>query len=778
MKLFLSLVLLFLAGLHCHSQTPNASSLKLPELMKGDDFIGHQPFGHSWTYENTILFHWNPKKEPQASEYNYALNEKKYTCLPVDHSFHADNTLGTEPVEYFLDGGNIYTYNRKTAKTTCLIQTSAPLYNLQQFKGNEVLFFEQEGKLMSYKPSTGTWMEVIRFSKGKKPAENAPITHWEREELALFKFHQEEKAAKEWKDAHQSAKKIPSINFDCDGVSNVQINGTARFITFREDYYPNNPSTHVEHHISADGHTYIQNARAKVSDLDPHHKLGIYDLQNDSLYYADFSELPGIRSIPAYRRAIYGDTTELTKDRNIIMHAIVYSEDGMQNVMDIRSYDNKDRWIVSLNLATGKLTVLDHQHDDAWIGGPGISGWNMVPGTLGFIDNNRVYFQSEESGYSHLYLYQLSTRTKTALTEGKWEVHGVQLSAKKDKFYLTANKRHPGNREIYHLIIASKQLIPVLITDGNHEVVVSPDEKMLAVRFSTATLPWELYLVENKPGSTPVRITHSTTPEFDSYTWHNPSVITFESTAKTPVYARLYTPTSDAKNGAAVIFVHGAGYLQNAHNYWSSYHREYMFHNLLRDNGYTVLDIDYRASEGYGRDHRTAIYRHMGGADLQDQLSGRQLLIDSLGIDENRIGIYGGSYGGFITLMALLTEPGKFKCGAALRSVTDWFHYNHEYTSNILNYPSSDPEAYKKSAPIYYADNLQDKLLMLHGMVDDNVQFQDVVRLSQRFIELGKDNWELAVFPVEAHSFVKSYSWADEYRRIYELFYEELILNQ
>ena len=128
--------------------------------------------------------------------------------------------------------------------------------------------------------------------------------------------------------------------------------------------------------------------------------------------------------------------------------------------------------------------------------------------------------------------------------------------------------------------------------------------------------------------------------------------------------------------------------------------------------------------------------------------------------------------------MALLTEPGKFKCGAALRSVTDWFHYNHEYTSNILNYPSSDPEAYKKSAPIYYADNLQDKLLMLHGMVDDNVQFQDVVRLSQRFIELGKDNWELAVFPVEAHSFVKSYSWADEYRRIYELFYEELILNQ
>jgi dipeptidyl aminopeptidase/acylaminoacyl peptidase len=109
--------------------------------------------------------------------------------------------------------------------------------------------------------------------------------------------------------------------------------------------------------------------------------------------------------------------------------------------------------------------------------------------------------------------------------------------------------------------------------------------------------------------------------------------------------------------------------------------------------------------------------------------------------------------------------------------VTDWAHYNHEYTSNILNYPATDPEAYRKSSPIYYADNLKGQLLMLHGMVDDNVQFQDVVRLSQRFIELGKENWELAVFPVEAHGFKESYSWNDEYRRIYELFYSELILK-
>ena len=223
-------------------------------------------------------------------------------------------------------------------------------------------------------------------------------------------------------------------------------------------------------------------------------------------------------------------------------------------------------------------------------------------------------------------------------------------------------------------------------------------------------------------------------------------------------------------NGAAVIFVHGAGYLHNVHNYWSSYYREYMFHHYLASNGYTVLDVDYRGSAGYGRDWRTGIYRWMGGKDLSDQVDGARYLVQSEGIDAERIGLYGGSYGGFITLMALFTAPEVFEAGAALRSVTDWAHYNHGYTSNILNLPQDDAEAYEKSSPIYFAENFKGHLLMAHGMVDTNVHFSDVVRLAQRLIELGKENWELAVYPVESHGFVEPSSWTDEYRRIFELF--------
>jgi dipeptidyl aminopeptidase/acylaminoacyl peptidase len=348
------------------------------------------------------------------------------------------------------------------------------------------------------------------------------------------------------------------------------------------------------------------------------------------------------------------------------------------------------------------------------------------------------------------------------------------LSKDKKCLYLEYNQCQTGftgNHSFGRFDLATLKFVPYQqLGKGYNEVLLSPNEKNILVRKSSANQPWELYVGLNNPSKTELKqMTHSTTNAFNDYAWMDPEVISIKASDGSDIYARLYEPTKEVKNGAAIFFVHGAGYLQNAHHYWSNYYREYMFHHLLRDKGYTIIDLDYRASEGYGRDYRTAIYRYMGGRDLEDFIDAKSFVVKNYGIDSTRIGMYGGSYGGFITLMALLTKPNEFACGAALRSVTDWAHYNHEYTSNILNSPETDPEAYRKSSPIYFAENLQDPLLMLHGMVDDNVQFQDVVRLSQRFIELGKENWELAVYPVESHGFKESYSWYDEYRRILEL---------
>ena len=285
----------------------------------------------------------------------------------------------------------------------------------------------------------------------------------------------------------------------------------------------------------------------------------------------------------------------------------------------------------------------------------------------------------------------------------------------------------------------------------------------------------EVYSYTNKPPELFIgakRITTSPAPEFTNYPWLDVPIVRIRARDGVEVPARIYKPANPS--GRAVIFVHGAGYLQNVHRWWSSYSREYMFHHLLMSRGYTVLDADYRGSRGYGRDWRTAIYRHMGGKDLDDQVDAARWLVSQQGVDPKRIGVYGGSYGGFITLMAMFTQPDVFAAGAALRPVTDWAHYNNGYTSGILNFPQSDAEAYKQSSPIYFAEGLKGRLLICHGMVDTNVHFQDSVRLVQRLIELRKTNWDLAVFPVENHGFVEPTSWADEYKRVYKLFEETL----
>jgi dipeptidyl aminopeptidase/acylaminoacyl peptidase len=309
--------------------------------------------------------------------------------------------------------------------------------------------------------------------------------------------------------------------------------------------------------------------------------------------------------------------------------------------------------------------------------------------------------------------------------------------------------------------------------EGGNEVTLSPREDRLAIEYSFSNRMPELYTMENNPGAKAAQITTSASEEFRSYDWRVPDVLTFKARDGADVPARFYRP--EKPNGAAVIFVHGAGYLQNAHKWWSDYFHEYMFHNLLADKGFAVLDMDYRASAGLGRDWRTAIYRHMGGKDLDDQVDGAKWLVEQQRIDPKRIGIYGGSYGGFITLMAMFTTPDVFAAGAALRPVTDWAHYNHFYTSGILNIPQEDTVAYRRSSPIYHAPGLKGALLICHGMVDVNVHFQDAVRLVQRLIELKKENWELAVYPVEDHGFREPTSWMDEYRRILKLFETNLL---
>jgi dipeptidyl aminopeptidase/acylaminoacyl peptidase len=455
------------------------------------------------------------------------------------------------------------------------------------------------------------------------------------------------------------------------------------------------------------------------------------------------------------------------------------SDDGALAIAHVRAANNKDRWLVAVDPETGKVRVLDTLHDDAWV--REVGGFGAVDPSFGLLpDQKHLWFLSERDGWMHLYSVDATATQPAArqLTQGKWEIDEVALSADRKKFYITSTEVHPGERHLYAMPIEGGDRTKLTSMTGGTSGEASPDDRTFGLIYSSSTKPNEVYLMPNRAGAAATQVTTSTSEEWRSYKWAEPQLVTYRTRDGVEVYARLFTPEMvGAKRdpaAPAVVFVHGAGYLQNAHKYWSTYYREYMFHNLLASRGYVVLDPDYRASAGYGRDWRTAIYRHMGGKDLDDVVDGAKYLVDKQKVNAKRIGVYGGSYGGFITLMAMFTTPDVFAAGAALRPVTDWTHYNHGYTANILNEPQADAEAYRKSSPIYFAEGLKGALLICHGMVDTNVLFQDSVRLAQRLIELHKENWSIAPFPVENHGFEEAASWADEYKRILKLFEDNL----
>jgi dipeptidyl aminopeptidase/acylaminoacyl peptidase len=447
------------------------------------------------------------------------------------------------------------------------------------------------------------------------------------------------------------------------------------------------------------------------------------------------------------------------KDRDVSLRSPVWSDEGKRAFISVRAADNKDVWLMAFDPATAKGRVIASSHDDAWV--------RFDPNYFWLADNNTIIYTSEATGFMHVYAVPFESGAPRSLTSGQWEVDDARLSNDRKWLFMTTSEGSPFERHLWRMPAAGGAREKLTSSAGDHEAVPSPDGTLIADVYSYTNKPPELFIGTK-------RITTSPSPDFASYSWLDVPIVRIPARDGAQIPARIYKPANWQPGGRAVMFVHGAGYLQNVHKFWSSYYHEYMFHHLLMSRGYLVIDIDYRGSRGYGRDWRTAIYQHMGGQDLDDHVDAAKWLVSEHGVDPKKIGLYGGSYGGFITLMAMFTAPDTFAAGAALRPVTDWAHYNNGYTSNILNLPQNDAEAYRKSSPIYFAEGLKGRLLICHGMVDTNVHFQDSVRLAQRLIELRKTNWELAAYPVENHGFVEPTSWADEYKRIYKLFEEAL----
>ncbi|MEO6171157.1 MAG: prolyl oligopeptidase family serine peptidase [Lysobacter sp.] len=766
----------------------NGTPITLEQAMADPDWIG-PPVEQAWWGWDGRNVQYNLKRDGAIIRDTWQMPASGGDPEPVDDLARAQMDA-PDPVydarrsrAAFVRSGDIFVRDLRTGALTQVTRTEQA-ESRPQWSRDGNLVFRAGNDWYQWRAGQGTSQAAVLKAEKDPAAAPTPDDLRDRQ-LRLSETLADERAKREaareqnlaWQAADPTRAPIATYLGDDLRIVDTALSPDARWLIAVTE--PKAGETgqagKMPKYVTESGYEEFEEARTRVGHKAPlGQRLWLVDVIGGTRAELSMKALPGISRDPlaslrakAKLKPLEGDRPVRVQTEGGRLPAIHWRDDGSSVAVLLRAVDNKDRWIATVTPTRGRvesaaLSVRHHLHDDAWI------NWGF--NDFGWTADGALWLLSEQSGYSHLYLAEGNAAPR-ALTSGKWEVSAPVLGADGMTFYFTCNRSRPGDYEVC-AVGRKGDVREVTALDGVENFALSPDGNQLLVRYSSSYLPPQLAVVAATGGQARA-LTDTRTPAFKSRQWVQPEMVQIPSSdGAGPIWAKYYGPATmePGRKYPVVMFVHGAGYLQNVHDRYPVYFREQMFHNLLVQRGYIVLDLDYRASEGYGRDWRTAIYRRMGTPELQDYLDGLAWLGANKQGDVDRAGIYGGSYGGFMTFMALFKQPGTFKAGAALRPVTDWSQYNHEYTSNILNTPELDPEAYLASSPIEFADGLQDRLLIAHGMIDNNVFYKDSVMLAQRLIELRKDKWELASYPLERHGFVHPDSWYDEYRRILELF--------
>ena len=798
-KLLVVIALVVCGAAVAAQQAPSRFALTVDSIMRGPALVGYPPSDLRWSGDSKeVYFEWRMPNEDEAATWVVGRDGGTPRRLTDDERKNAPLANGswdqTRRRILGVDRGDIVMIDTVGRSRREVTRTTGNESNPRWARGGTHITFVRDNNLFIVPVDAvagGTLVQltdVMTRRSDQRPTDSQRVLR--EEEGKLLDWVEQQTARRKRREERERARALPKFELaERQAIVDAALSADAKYAFLIVADRPQARAAQVPRYVSESAYTEDIPARNKVGDAQERRRLAILNLETGEGFWAGLDGIVDPIAIPRPldederiakpSAATQPPAAPAPSKRDVRWGTLLLSPDARTAVASVRAVDNTERWLVTVDPDSGKTQILDQVRDDAWVREIGPS--SNVGGGLGFLpDNRRVWFLAEHDGWMQLYTVDATVGSpeRKQLTSGRFEIDTVQLSPDGSTFYIQSTEQHAGERHLYSLSVDGGSRSKLTTLTGAFSGEVSPDNSTFAVIYSAANKPPEVFTMANRGGSEPKVVTTSTSADWRSFKWAEPQLITYKARDGVDVYARLYTPEMvGAKrhpSNPAVVFVHGAGYLQNAHRYWSSYYREYMFHHLLASKGYVVLDPDYRASAGYGRDWRTAIYRWMGGKDLEDVVDGAKYLADVQKVHPRRIGVYGGSYGGFITLMAMFTTPDVFAAGAALRPVTDWAHYNHQYTSNILNEPQGDIEAYRKSSPIYFAEGLKGALLICHGMVDVNVHFQDSVRLAQRLIELRKENWELAVYPVEDHGFVEETSWADEYKRILNLFENNL----
>jgi dipeptidyl-peptidase 4 len=392
--------------------------------------------------------------------------------------------------------------------------------------------------------------------------------------------------------------------------------------------------------------------------------------------------------------------------------------------------------------ATGKTRTVLSENDPNWIN---------VSDDLYFLkDGKRFLWSSERSGYRHLYLFDVDGKQLAQLTKGEWEVSAVDaIDETKGLVYFTAAEKSPLERHLYRVSLDGTGFAQLTKDAGTHAVVFAPNAAAFYDTYSSSATPQrqDLYRVD---GSRIATINENRVAELAGYHLSPTEFITVKSRDGVPLNASIIKPTdfNPQKKYPVLVYTYGGPHAQVVRNGWGG--ATFLWHQLMAQKGYIIFSLDNRGSAGRGHAFETLLHFRIGAQELSDQRDGVRYLRSLPYVDANRIGIWGWSYGGHMTLHAMFEAGDDFKVGFAGGPVTDWRYYDSIYTERYLGLPQKNGKGYQDSSPVKYAAQLKGKLLIAHGTADDNVHFANTLAVINDLIEAGK-YVEILPFPGRGH---------------------------
>jgi dipeptidyl-peptidase-4 len=431
---------------------------------------------------------------------------------------------------------------------------------------------------------------------------------------------------------------------------------------------------------------------------------------------------------------------------------------------------NRDQTRLDLKLwnpsGGGVRTVLS-EVDPAWV--------NTRGDQIKLIDDDNFLWLSERDGRRHIYLYTTDTGEARQLTMGEWEVSSVYGLDEQGRYvYFQATEKSPLERHLYRVALDGSGFERLTEEEGTHFMNLGPKGKYYIHYFSDPVTPARTD-IRRIDGTKVCTFDDGKIPALDKYTFSPPEYFTVTAEDGATLWALMVKPYDfdPGKKYPVIVSIYGGPESQGVRKGWGG--TGYLFQQMMTQHGFIIFKIDNRGTAARGREWTKIVHRNLGYWELRDHVEGIKYLKTLPYIDGDRIGIYGGSYGGYMTLFALCNAPDVFKAGVSSAPVTDWRLYDTIYTERYMDTPQDNPEGYESSSVLKAAHKFNGKLLLIHGAMDNNVHMQNSVLVIDELVKAGKQ-FELMVYPRERHGIGgnKNYRLLHRYHLMVDFFLREL----